>query len=114
MKNIIILGAALALAGCTTQLGKFSVYSPDSVDVTRGEYRVDKSQKVSGVDPASIYVVYPTNTPSYDQAVRNAMANRKGCVGLADVTLTRKTFWLLFGYCDFHAEGYPIVKKEVK
>ena len=114
MKNILILGVMLAFAGCTTQLGKFSVYSPDSVNVTSGDYRVDKSHKVSGVDPASIYVVYPTNTPSYDQAVRNAMAKQKGCVGLADVTLTRKAFWLLFGYCDFHAEGYPIVKKEVK
>ena len=114
MKNLLILGVALALAGCTTQLGKFTVYSPDSVDVTTGAYRVDKSQKVRGVDPAEIYVVYATNAPSYAQAVRNAMAKYKGCVGLADVTLTRKAFWLLFGYCDFYAEGYPIIKKEVK
>jgi len=105
----------MALAGCTTQLGKFSVYSPRNIDLSKAEYTVDRSAKVVGVDPTALYLVFPSpDAPSYDQAVRNAMAQKPGCVGLADVTLRRKAFWLLFGYCDFYAEGYPIVKKEVK
>jgi len=113
MKKLLILGA-LALAGCTTELGKFTVYSPKPLDLTGGLYEVDRTAKVKGVDEASLYLVFPSNIPQYDQAVQKAMAKRPRCVGLADMTLQRKAFWLLFGYCDFEAEGYPIIKKEVK
>jgi len=114
MKRLMLIGLA-AFAGCTTKLGTFTVYSPKTIDLSKAEYRVDKTQKVSGVDASTLYLVFPSpEAPQYDRAVRNAMAKKPGCVGLADVTLTRKAFWLVFGYCDFVAEGYPIVKKEVK
>ncbi len=113
MKRMLLLGM-MAFAGCTTQLGKFTVYSPKPIDLSKGEYAVDKTQKVKGVDGTALYLLYGPDMPTYDGAVRKAMAQKPGCVGLADVTLSRKGFWLLFGFCDFYAEGYPIVKKEVK
>jgi len=114
MKRLLFIGA-LALTGCTAQLGKFTVYSPKPLDLSSPQYTVDRTRKVKGVDASTLYLVFPDpEAPQYDEAVRNAMAQVPGCVGLADVTLTRKAFWLLFGYCDFHAEGYPIVKKGVK
>jgi len=114
MKQLLLFMGALALAGCTSDLGKFTVYSPRALDLSKGEYTVDKSTTIKGVDEANIYLVFPSNVPQYDQAVRNAMATKPGCVGIADLTLRRETFWLLFGYCDFIAEGHPIVRKEAK
>jgi len=114
MKRLLLMGM-VALTGCTAQLGKFTVYSPKPIDLSKAEYRVDRTKKVTGVDASTLYLVFPSpEAPQYDKAVRNAMAQVPGCVGLADVTLTRKAFWLLFGYCDFHAEDYPIVRKGVK
>lgn len=113
MKRLLII-CSLALAGCKTQLAQFTVYCPKHVDLSTAQYRVDKFQKVSGMDRATLYLVIPSNAPSYDQAVRNAMMRAPGCVGLADMKITREVTWFLFGHCDFIAEGYPIYKKEAK
>jgi len=37
MKKLLLIGA-MALAGCTTQLGQFSVYSPKSLDFDNSQY----------------------------------------------------------------------------
>lgn len=116
MRKLLIIGAmALALAGCKTDLIKLTVYSPDKLDLsTGGMYTVDRSHKVKGMAGTAIYLVYAPDMPTYQQAFVNAMAQHPGCVGLADAKIERDSFWFLFGYCDFHAEGYPIVKKGVK
>jgi len=113
MKKLLFFGL-MAFAGCSTQLGQFTVYTPKTLDLDSAQYVVDRTKKVRGVDDTAIYVVYAPNMVTYDQAVRNAMATQKNCVGLADMTLKREAFWLVFGYCDFIAEGYPIIKKEPK
>jgi len=113
MKKLLII-SVLALVGCKTDLAQFSVMCPRSIDMSKAEYTVDRTKKVRGVSGSALYIVYAPDAPSYDAAVKNAMSKRSGCVGIADLKLRREAFWLLFGYCDFIAEGYPIIKKEAK
>ena len=106
----IVIGCVLALLGCTSRIGTFTMLSDSNLDFEHCIYEVDKSHRVHGSDQSFIFTIIPFGLPDVETAVATATRTIPDCAGLANASVKSNWFWLGLGYYKLEVIGYPIVK----
>ena len=107
--NILAASAAMLMAGCTTRIGDFTIYSTKNIDVKKSLHTVDTSRRVTGRDAKYLFVFIPLGQPNLKEAADNAEQKVPECVGLSDVAVRVGGWWaILTGQTWIEIEGNPI------
>ena len=111
VKVCMAIVCVFALTGCFMRNADFTMRSSQNIDFRCGEYKVDKTRRVKGKDKVFIFAMIPFGLPDVDTATIDAGKGIAGYVGLSNVVLSERLFWLVLGYSQIEVRGYPIVKK---
>ena len=105
------LGAvALALGGCASRVGAFTVLSTRNIDWSRTQEYVRSSEKTKGKDINHIIIFIPTKANvNIEDAVDNAIAKVPGGIALVDAVVRYRSFSIPLIY----AQGGYIVEGSV-
>ena len=106
----VAFGCVLALLGCSSRIGTFTMLTGSNLDFERCVYKVDKSHRVSGSDQAFIFTIIPFGLPDVETAAAKATKEIPECAGLANVAVKSNWFWLGIGYYQIEVVGSPIIK----
>lgn len=117
--NFFIQRAALAcfalscIASCSHRSLDFSIISTKRIDLSSGEKFVKMNRKVSAVDSGKIIIIFPTNYPSFQKAVDNAIAQAPGAVAIVDGTIHERFWWIpyIYGKHEIKVVGVPVAYK---
>ncbi|MDE1900170.1 MAG: hypothetical protein KGI37_00815 [Alphaproteobacteria bacterium] len=108
MKKIALPLIALALSGCTTNQGTFTVMSNKIVNVSKFDLgKATKTKDVVGEDKSQIFVLIPTKTnPNLSDALTDAFRKSDGDV-MTDVTVTSYQWYIpyIYGEAGWKVEG---------
>ena len=116
VKAAALLAAAAVLAGCTTNLAKFSLVTTRNVDLSRLAELQRENRRVQGEDTRTV-ILFVSNKmqPSMKEALERAMESVPGCVALADATLHQEyATFILGGYSTYVVEGTPLIDPRLK
>ena len=108
---------SLLCASCVSKIPicNLTVASTKNMDLENTLHVVDEDRKVSARDLKHIIILFPTGSPSIEEAVAKAQESIPGCVGLTNVTISHYSeLFFLFIYCrsGYEVEGYPLFKAE--
>lgn len=119
MKKIATLTLAIvAIAtfpSCSNRLADLTVATTKNMDINNGSgYVVKNNTRTKGEDMRHIVLFFPLGRPDIKESIDDAVEkNGEKCVGLSNVTLTEK-FWyipFIYGQVKFETEGDPIFSK---
>lgn len=114
--SLIICCSGILLSACTTRVADVTVVSTKNMDLKHvAGYTTNYNVRSKGEDLKHIIIFFPTGVPDVKEAIDNAIEkNGPRCVGLANATISRKSFYipLLYGQEAFVVEGDPILRNE--
>lgn len=116
LKRAALLAAVALLAGCTTNLAKFSLVSTGNIDLSRLAEFQRENRRVQGEDTRIVILFIPNKMqPSMKEALEMAIGSVPGCVALADATLHQEyATFILGGYSTYVVEGTPLIDPKLK
>ena len=111
LSRLLLLASALLMAGCTHNIGDFTILSTNNVDfsVIAGSRR---GAQVEGVDIQHIIIFFPTSgVPNLKTAIDRAIESVPGTIALVDARLRFRSFYIpyLYGQNAYLAEGRALV-----
>lgn len=110
MLKRIILTTAWLIGGCSHQrIAEFGIISPEITNITTKQLEKAKiTTNVSGTDTAKIYLIFPTGTPTIENAVQKALQQHDADI-LTEVKVTQIQKWyILYGYNSIEVRGNAI------
>lgn len=109
---LLMFGCFIA-SGCTQRVADLTVASTKNINIAGDSHRADVTERVTGEDKVAIVAFIPTGRPNIKEALDRAIEKRPGAVGLSDVTLSTKFYYipLLYGEIGYVIEGNPVYKK---
>jgi len=110
MGGAAALAAAAVFAGCSQNLGDFTLLATKNVDLSNFSTQVaESSQKVTGVDKSSIIVFVPTGAPNLKEATDRA-EEQGNALALTNARIKMSWWYIPYIYGEFQYEvsGNPV------
>ena len=108
---IFVLLFTIALSGCVTRLGDFTLISTKNVDLSKGASFQRGPSRVKGEDIISIIIFIPTGVPNMKTAIDKAIESVPGAIALLDAVLSQKVWYIpyIYGQSGYVVEGTPLI-----
>jgi len=119
-KKVLLLTAPFLLlcvfsAGCTTNLGDFTVLTSKNVNLSdfSTSQAEESSEKVVGKHEVHIICFVPTGQPSLKEALDRALESKNAYM-LTNARIENFFFYIpyIYGQARFTVEGRPVVRRQ--
>lgn len=110
---LILLFFALFLAGCTTNLGDFTLLTSKNINLS--DFSTEKAEKTTeqayGEDCAHIIFFIPTGVPNLKETVDRALESKNAYM-LTNARIKHFFFWIpyIYGQVKYEVRGNPVIK----
>lgn len=111
-----ILLSCICTASCSNRIGDWTVASTKNMDLKHIQgYTTQYNARTKGECRHHYIILFRTGLPDLKEPLDRAIEkNGPNCVGLANVTMTNKWWYIpfLYGQDIYIAEGDPIFRKD--
>jgi hypothetical protein len=102
----IILGAVMAVSGCTIRVADMTVGSTKNYNINSAKFA--KGKRVIGEDTYPV-ILFPLGIPNVKNAMDEAIEQDRCAVGLSDVVVSQLNHAFIFGSIGYRIEGDLII-----